>query len=168
MEENRLFTTFDTVSVLALMMSAAVLITTIVTGALSDNKNIQARRHADEIAARLIVSGAQWNDEASQGESPADGRAPASALPQREPTNRIQQGNIGLDPWGSPYQYRIYNAVDGDVYVSVVSGGPNGVIETRDVALSSIQLHASAGLGPKKITFLGDDVGVIQRRSQGI
>lgn len=85
----------------------------------------------------------------------------ASQKDSRAPASSSNEGQIGSDPWGQPYRYRVLNhaakSADKkaqDYSLVVWSGGPNKKADTKEENLDSDRDDFSA-------QFEGDDVGVV-------
>jgi hypothetical protein len=81
-------------------------------------------------------------------------RAPASV---DGPVNHLtlDEGNIGLDPWGHPYHYKLLKARENQpAKILVWSLGPNGKSETSDEIIESNRDMRSP-------QFSGDDLGIM-------
>lgn len=72
-------------------------------------------------------------------------RGPASVAPRFH-----QEGSIGLDQWGRPFQYKMIEH-SGKKQIAVWSYGPNGKL---DSSVEDNKLTAAH-------TFKGDDIGVV-------
>ena len=115
-DENQQFSTIDAIFVVALLIVATVVSSTILSQVFADHKRVQARMKAEALAFRL----ASRPDATNEIEDIGHGRIPASA-------SETKQGEIGLDPWGHAYHYNVIREDGGKVLeVAVWSPGPNG------------------------------------------
>jgi len=154
MKENQQFTTFDSFSVLSLLGVVLLLVGSIVSNAVIDQKESHARRRADQLAVQLLVGGYDAI------RNSLDERSPASA----SSSETRHEGRIGMDPWGSPYYFRIFSGEDGRVQsVLVYSSGPNSDCDTSEEILTK---RLEDPKRPGRITLGGDDIGVIELKQQ--
>jgi type II secretory pathway pseudopilin PulG len=81
-------------------------------------------------------------------------RGPASV---DSPVNHLtmDEGDVGLDPWGHPYHYKLLKANENQLAkILVWSMGPNGKSETADDVIESNRDSRSP-------QFSGDDLGIM-------
>lgn len=137
MEEKQNFTTFDSFSVLALMAGVIVLVGAIVTNAMIDQRLERAQTRAQQLAAQILVGGISRssmeyvkNSKSRTGGASSNNdqsRGIASITPvEIDPT-----GRIGMDPWGTPFFYKISNHENGERMVEVISAGPDRVLQSE-------------------------------------
>jgi len=82
-------------------------------------------------------------------------RTPAAASEVALNHLALDQGQIGLDPWGHPYQFKLLKLKEFQKTKIVVwSLGPNGVSETTQDSLDPNR-------DTESLDFEGDDLGVI-------
>ena len=89
-----------------------------------------------------------------EGRKAASSRGPASI---ESPINHLTQdeGEIGLDPWGHPYRYKLLKGHELQMSkILVWSLGPNGTVETKSELLDSNRDARSP-------EFSGDDLGIM-------
>ena len=132
MEENKVFTTFDTFSVLALVTGTILILASIVSSAFSDQKSQEASRRAHQLATQIISGGFKNLLHEDSLPSSDSKRMIASQLSAKIP----EEGRIGMDPWGRPYYYRVVDFKGGHK-AFVLSSGSNGVRDSIDDENSS-------------------------------
>lgn len=67
----------------------------------------------------------------------------------------MDQGEIGLDPWGHPYRYQLLKPRENNLAkILVWSLGPNGKLETQSETIESNRDNGSP-------QFSGDDLGIM-------
>ncbi|MCB0351171.1 MAG: hypothetical protein KDD38_08305, partial [Bdellovibrionales bacterium] len=127
-QDKQIFTTFDSFSVLALITGALVLVGSIISNAMVDQRLGQAKSRTRQLALEIAAGGYRGLQKQvfAQGQE----RGPASSSLDLRP-----EGRIGMDPWGSPYYYKMTEGVDGELKVTVLSSGPNRIRETFDLGL---------------------------------
>lgn len=118
----------------------------------ADDDRISRAQSVAESYARQIDS----QRSASIVQSIRSGRAPASVS---APAPLLTEGEMGRDPWGHAYNYRVHTSNDdGRHYVLVWSNGPNGVSESKATHTSA---KTEAVSGHNEFGFAGDDVGFV-------
>lgn len=156
MEENQNFTTFDSVSVLALLSGVIIIVAAIVTNAMIDTRPERARTGTMQLAQQIIVGGLtksageqlkiSKNKRARKPGNFDQSRGIASVT-----TTSIEpEGRIALDPWGQPYFYKITLSETGETSVEVISAGPDKILQ------STLGLEQSLGddvLAVEKVSF---------------
>ncbi len=82
-------------------------------------------------------------------------RGPASAMESNLNQHLKEEGRIGSDPWGRPFNFKLLkNPELQSSKVLVWSVGPDGVAQTTPEKIDSIRDKSAP-------TFEGDDVGVM-------
>lgn len=140
--ENQEVRSFGIISLFFLIGAAAMVWVPTWNGRSADNREHTLRR-AESLAYQLLES----HRVASRG--------PASV--QENSLNQLtsEQGRIGSDPWGHPYNFKLLKSADGQrTKVVVWSFGPNGQSETPAEFLDSNRDKDNP-------TFEGDDLGVM-------
>jgi hypothetical protein len=106
------------------------------------------QKKAESLAYQIITIQQNQNSTSSTIGSPnaqKGDRGPASVAPRFH-----QEGSIGLDQWGRPFQYKMFEHL-GKKHIAVWSYGPNGKL---DSSVEDNNLSATN-------TFKGDDIGVV-------
>lgn len=140
-KENQVFKSLGVISTLFLLALCGFIMAPVWTGTPSENHE-KAMRRAESLAYQVM--------EISK----------VAQIESRGPASSSNDGQIGMDPWGQPYRYRVLNrtakkANDKNAYNVVVwSAGPNKVAETQEQNLDSDR-------DDFKAQFDGDDVGVV-------
>jgi hypothetical protein len=82
-------------------------------------------------------------------------RAPASAAETELNQLAADEGRIGLDPWGHPYNFKLLKSSDSQkTKILVWSLGPDGVQQTQSDQIDSNRDKESP-------SFSGDDLGIM-------
>jgi hypothetical protein len=151
MEENQSFTSIDSLSVLALSAGVIVLVWSILANSLPDRPEVRAKKRSEQLAVQILANGLKASPESSQNFNEV--RAPAS-LKMTMKLDIRPEGRIGMDPWGAPYFYRVFQDAKGRETVVVFSSGPN---RRRDLVEEAL----SAGMGGPvggQLADAGDDI----------
>jgi hypothetical protein len=151
MEEKQSFTTFDTFSVVGLVLGVGLLVFSIVTNAMTSQNGVKAEIEAQRLALQIMGGGLQYTNANLDSR---DVRGPANIVAE----GLEVRGRLGMDPWGQPYYYRVYTETDGKKSVVVYSSGPDQRPETDE---SKFAINADGHL--LNAGFLGDDIGTVQR-----
>ncbi len=122
-QNKQVFTTFDSFTVLSLVVGVIVLVGSIVSNAMVDQKLKFAKERSGQLAAQILAGGYRGLE--SQALAEYSNRSPASKDLDLSP-----EGRIGMDPWGSSYYYKLSEISDGRVQVIVLSSGPNRIRES--------------------------------------
>lgn len=154
MQENQSFTTFDTVSVLGLVLVVLVTVTTIISRSMGERKELQAHKRARQLALQILVGGVR-----TAVAPPLRGDDKTRDLASFAEVDIKTEGRIGMDPWGRPYYYRIIEDGSGKVAVAVLSSGPNRQRETFE---DHISLETQSGL-KARVLLQGDDIGGLEK-----
>jgi hypothetical protein len=145
LKASRTFKTIDLALMVALLLIVASVSGGIVSEAFEDVRPHYAALEVEQLAANLSQS------EIASVQSP-DLLMPKSRIPAS--VNDTLHSEIALDPWGTPYRYRIFKTPNGQTKVIVLSAGPNKKFET--------ELLQNDTLSKK---FLGDDIGLVYETS---
>jgi len=138
------FKSSDLVGLLLLSVLCVLIVGGIVSQALESQKKIEAYKGAEKISLQLMAG--ELSELDLQSASDDAKRSPASG-----------KTNLGLDPWGFAYQYKIIQSRQSSFLV-VWSLGPNG---STDSQLDSFTIDDKGLL--RAADFKGDDVGYIQQ-----
>jgi hypothetical protein len=140
-DKKQVFKSREIISLFLLSISSLLVISPIIMGQFADHHEIALQR-AENLAYQVL-------------ESHRGSRGPASI--QEAELNHLSadQGVVGLDPWGRPYNFQFLKSVNGGpTKVVVWSKGPNGKPETAEEAIDS-------GRDGSEVHFNGDDIGVM-------
>ncbi len=151
-EEKRIFTTFDTFSVVGLVAGVGLLVFSMVSNAMNSQSNVKAQIETQRLALQ-IVSGSYQTQ--TIGGTKNSLRGPASST---QGEGLAAQGRLGADPWGEPYYYRTYTDLTGKKVSVVFSAGPDMKPQTDE---SSLITDSEGHL--LEARFQGDDIGSIQK-----
>jgi hypothetical protein len=150
------FTSFDTLMVLALGLTAVGISSSIIMDSLRDDRSERAQFGAEALAHQIASGGmAEMKNDAQVETSTNRGPAsvPSSSL-------NLYEGELGKDPWGQPFHYKVVRSQDGRASrILVWSNGADQKTE-NNFSDSDIALNLSSG----DIHFKGDDVGFIYDR----
>jgi hypothetical protein len=167
-EENSGFTSFDFVT---LIFSFAVIVAVsapIIQRNFQADPNIQvAQNQAFSLSQSLLspkmleIMAARSNGEEFGSRSIASVSSDDSKIPNIDMAsikshlkNGEWEGDVGKDPWGTPYHFAfIRNAQGTPTHVAVWSDGPNHKSDTTGTK--------GTGLSPDAVKFGGDDLGTI-------
>ncbi len=138
------FKSSDLVGLLLLSALCVLIVAGIVSQALESQKKIEAYKGAEKISLQLMAGELSELDLQSAGANAK--RSPAS-----------EKTNLGLDPWGYAYQYKIFHSPQASFLV-VWSTGPNG---SGNTDLASFHVDEKGLM--RAAEFGGDDVGYIQQ-----
>jgi hypothetical protein len=150
-ELNQELKTVDIISMFALI-AVILAIVTVVLARNVENKDVdRAKYHSARLTQQILASGL----------SVVPSTEPKRGLASQATATNMDflgyEGKISKDPWGHPYNYRVFQKESKLVGVAVWSSGPNGTSETVE---SDLRFHeeSSAVFG----RFRGDDVGSIE------
>ena len=149
MEEKQGFTTFDTVSVVSLVIGVGMLVFSIVSSAMASQNNVKAQVEAQKLALQILGGGLQY----SSTNSDSQDRGPANIADGLD-----GKGRTGIDPWGEPYYFHVYADNQGKKTAVVYSSGPDKRTETDE---SKFVVNSAGQL--VNAQFLGDDIGTVQK-----
>ena len=142
---SRGFKTTDLALMVALILIVASVSGGIVSEAFEDVRPHYASLEVEHLAVNLSQSEiARTQATESVG---SKSRVPASV-------NESLTSEIALDPWGTPYRYRIFKASNDQTKVVVLSAGPNKKFESDLIQNETLS---------KK--FGGDDIGFVYESS---
>ncbi len=154
LEENQSFKTSDALVSLALLGAVTFILGAILLNNIGDGARDFALRDMESLSSQLLAGGLK-------------------SLPEAGPLVRQRglasittgglglaatggEGRIGKDPWGAAFHYKVLTGQKVG-YIVVISGGPDGSIQTDYMAIKSgPNGHL---LGAK---FAADDVGYIK------
>lgn len=111
-------------TVIGLLVVCAMAASPLWSGQSTEEKEI-LMRHAESLAYQIIEI------QRAKVVAKTEGRAPASASDSED-----LQGQIGMDPWGHPFHFKIVEQKNSR-RVFVWSLGPNAKVETRVSSLDS-------------------------------
>lgn len=145
--------TFEIITSFLLVLLCGKLAFSVILNEVSDKKINEARRETQILATQIAMYSI---NSFVLGTSRFIASEPSSAVSK----NNIKlkdQGGIGNDPWGRPYQYKtVYSAQNQRKYFVVLSGGPNSKIETD---LSQLDINQ---VSDGKVDTGGDDLAYIK------
>lgn len=128
---------------LFLLLGACVLICVPAWNGSSADTQERALRRAEGLAYQILES-----------RNPST-RGPATAVERELNHFSLDEGQIGLDPWGQPFQFKLLKFKEfKKAKIVVWSLGPNGLAETPHENLDSNRNKSSP-------LFSGDDLGVM-------
>lgn len=128
---------------LLMLMGAAALICVPVWSGRSGAFQQKTLHRAESLAYQVLES-----RKSSQSRGPASVESSINHL-------TLDQGEIGMDPWERPFQYKLLKGSDNQAMkILVWSLGPNGTLETKDDAIESNRDKPSP-------EFSGDDLGIM-------
>lgn len=145
---------FDLLSMLVLSATVLAISAVIISRELTDIDHTMGLKEAENLASQLLHGG-------FEGHIPS-GREPAAIKGSNVSHNKSlglfqKVGQIGRDPWGQSFQYKVLRDVAGaSSYLVVWSYGPNRERETKDETL-----NLSVGMVVADLKFAGDDFGYI-------
>jgi hypothetical protein len=145
MEEKQTFTSTDTFGVWGLVLGVALIVGSIFSNAMTDQRHGQAMAKA-EVLGHQILSGGFKSLTSSLEE---DSRQPASSAG----ATMTAEGRVGTDPWGQQYVFRVWSDARGRRVAILLSVGPNGRRDTED----SIFVQDNSGVLPS-LRAQGDDL----------
>jgi hypothetical protein len=146
-EELQEFSGFDTVSVFALAVGVVVIVWSLVTHAMNDQRLTRAHVEAERLALQLLSAPSPIVQDANLSRGPSSG-----------PRGVVNSGQIGLDPWGRTYSYREMLDSESRRVIIVYSMGPDGFAQTTD---QNFLVDQDGRL--VDVRFSGDDVGTVQK-----
>jgi hypothetical protein len=145
---SRGFKTTDLAIMVALILIVASVSGGIVSEAFEDVRPHYAALEVEHLATNLSQSEiARTHSTDSPSSIASKSRIPASV-------NDAQTSEIALDPWGTPYRYRIFKTPNGQTNVVVLSAGPNKKFES-ELIQNDTPSHK----------FIGDDIGFVYESS---
>jgi hypothetical protein len=150
------FTSFDTVMVLALGFTALGISSSIIRDSLRDDRPERAQFGAEALAHQIASGGMAEMKNDAQVESSTN-RGPASTTSS---SLNLYEGELGKDPWGQPFHYKVLRANDGRV--SRILVWSNGADKNSENTFSDSDI--ALNLSSDDIHFKGDDVGFIYDR----
>jgi hypothetical protein len=153
MEEKQSFTTFDSLSVLALVAGVLVLISSIVSNAFAERKEDRAKLRTEQLAVQILANGKKDLQDVKHRD--VNDRSPASVSNTAKVDIR-PEGRIGMDPWGVPYYYRVFQDTSGRNTVVVFSSGPNRRRELIEEAFTLDSIGRFMGF-----SLRGDDIASV-------
>jgi hypothetical protein len=143
---SRRFGTADIAIVLGLWSAMAVLVGGVLSELMSDTETPMAKAQSEAYAQQLAEARYDGEERASRG--------PASLPAEKS----LRSGQLGRDPWGQSYKYRIVNSA-----VVVWSAGRN-----KESDSESAFERLEAGQPIQDFRFMGDDIGFVQVRHNDI
>ncbi len=155
-ERKQGFTTFDTLMVLALGITALGISSSIISDSLRDDRPERAQFGAEALAHQIASGGLAEMKNDAEVESSTN-RGPASVS---SGALNLYEGLLGKDPWGQPFHYKLVRANDGRASRIVVWS--DGADKKSDNALSDSDI--ALNLSSDDIRFQGDDVGFVYDR----
>lgn len=81
----------------------------------------------------------------------------SSRTPASQSEVNTNEGKIGLDPWGHPYQYRVFETTGGYRSVVIWSHGPDGA---SDIRAENILMSQNGS--PLRVLSRADDLAHIE------
>ena len=140
--KNQEVRSFGVISLLLLLVAGVVICYPVWNGRLSALQDRSLHR-AESLAYQIL--------ESRQSSS----RAPANASEVSLNHLALDQGQIGQDPWGRPYNFKFMKIPQiHQVRILVWSLGPNGIPETSETLFDSNRDEESPN-------FSGDDLGIM-------
>lgn len=154
-QKNQQLSTIDLLVLFLLFGTVTSAFGAILAESFQDNRLSRARSTAEALALQILVQN-RVNRAIGMGMGE---RGPASVGEVEEVPNLLISGEIGRDPWGRPFHYRVQpiGTHGHKRRVFVWSDGPNKRSDS-DAVLSL----ATDSLLPSPLNYLGDDVGSIQ------
>lgn len=150
---SRRFGTTDLAIVMGLWSAMAVVLGGVLSELTGDTETPRARSQAEAYALQLQQNvDLQRQAQSERSMTVNADRAPASL---GSPISD-QEGQLGKDPWGQPYRYRV--AANG---VFVWSSGPNGESES-DGEIDRLNSKQTASRNTVAFHFQGDDIGFVK------
>jgi len=150
--KNQQLSTIDLLVLFLLFGTVTSAFGAILAESFQDNRLSRARSTAEALALQILAQN-KTHQTLGVGE-----RGPASVDEAGTP-NLLVSGEIGRDPWGQPFHYRVQPiGVHGHRRrVFVWSDGPN----KRSDSDAVLNLATDSPL-PSPLNYLGDDIGSIQ------
>ena len=154
-KSNQQFNSFDLVSMFFLIAVVLGISTTIVSREMRDLDKSMGQTEAENLAFQLINGGFLTTS--------ADKRSPSAVNETNEAGKQDlgvfdYSGEIGRDPWGQAYRYKVMQDSQGvPSHVLVWSLGPNKLAETKDEIFA-----AENAENISQLNFSGDDFGYIR------
>lgn len=150
-ESKQKLTTTDLIVTVGLASAALVSVALLASDSLADQRALWARTTAENLAREMVLRKASLKAGPSSKLptlTSAAGRSPASQFSD----SLNEEGQLGRDPWGRPYQYFIQMNADSRVRrILVWSRGPDGRDDSR-LGLKNRETEF-------RPDFAGDDVG---------
>jgi hypothetical protein len=151
-KENQQFTTLDTISVISLVCGVLVLVGSILSNSLIDRRESRAMLRTEQLAVQILAGGYKFMHEDSR-------LFGVNRVIASQPKVDIRpEGRIGMDPWGSPYYYRVIEDIRGDTFALVYSSGPNKKRESSDEIIAK-EDDIKRGV----LRLKGDDIGSLRK-----
>lgn len=152
-KEIQVFTTFDSLSVLGVLAFTLVLIGSIVSHALVDQRVPQAQKRTRQLASQIAIGGLNSPMIADA----INESSPSRTLASFQKLDIRPVGRIGMDPWGSPYYYRLFVAQNEQLKVLVLSTGPDRRLSSPAEYFSPDSMGEIAD-----VRILGDDIATFR------
>lgn len=130
-QENQPFTSKDVISVFASLALLLLVAVNSFSHAFADYKGNGAQREMAKLSLQLMSHSEDFQPGKAIDPS-AELRGPASTEPQGVIDSLGLEGKIGKDPWGEPYQYRIFEKASKVYAVVIWSNGPNSTQELSE------------------------------------
>ena len=119
-----------------------------------DKRQDFALRDMENLSEQLITGGLKTLPDTSGVKSD---RQPASVMDQLRIPDLGSEGKIGKDPWGNAFHYKVLKS-EKVGYVVVISGGPDGLIQT-----DSSEIHSGPNGHILGARFHSDDIGYVKQ-----
>jgi hypothetical protein len=141
-EKKQHVRSYGIISLLVLVLASILICAPVWNGRTSDHQERTMHR-AESLAYQLLES-----RKVNSSRGPASVAAPVNHL-------TLDHGEIGVDPWGHPFKFKLLKAKDHQISKIIVwSSGPNGTAETQSEVLESNREI-------RQPHFTGDDVGIM-------
>jgi hypothetical protein len=153
MTENRTFTTFDSFSVLSLLIFVIILVGTIISSAMINQRETQVRKKASQLGLHILLGGQLVSEEN------VDSKTKDRRIASEVATDDSDLGRAGSDPWGNAYYYKIRSNVANRKSIVIVSSGPDGMLDkkTEEMAFADNKYNVAP-----KPNLSGDDIGIVE------
>lgn len=156
------FTSTDAVAVIALGLSVIAITLNILTEAIKDDSGERAQYGAEALAHQMAsarIALVEEFPESAKSQGPSRGPSSVGEPAISQPMSQYE-GQLGLDPWGKAYHYKLFRSGDSKVIRIVVwSSGPD---QKTDTVFADDDLASSESR--KKLSFRGDDIGYVYQR----
>ena len=159
MKENKAFGTLDALILVVVLGAFLTLFKAFGLSSGPQKEVSRAEFEARQIGLQLL-SGGLRNPEFNSDFSLERGPSSDGSAQNGEIFSLGREGLISRDPWGRPFNYRIFNGPDGESVALVWSRGPNGERDTTD---ESIVFNEQGRF--IAVSFHENDVGVVVRSS---
>lgn len=147
-QKNQQFRTVDFLAFVVLIATVGSSIGAVIAETFQDDSLPRAKAMAESFARQL-----EYQRLAAISTQMRSAREPASEIPQ---IHMLTDGEIGRDPWGNPYHYRVLEPNGDEAHkIFVWSSGPNGRSESNDKIVKGFG-------GESQSPFGGDDLGYIR------